>query len=323
MKEIQIQIKLHRKTTDSSIKSYSSNMKNLALAVTGRPYKNNNFLKSKYEEVIKVLDEKALSTRRNYTSSILVFLSPTGRGKYQKGYAKTAGKYSAYLIELAKQYEAKSKEQSKSAKQEKNWSTMDALKGIMKGYQMDIKDKGYSQKCVPLKKKSDLYLIQKYLVCGLYLLIPPRRNVYAGVKMISAADYKKVPDDSKDNYLVVVNRNKKYFQFNNYKTVKTHGKQKVDVPKALNTIINLWRCYNKTEHLLLNSRGSVMTENAMTKFIQKTFAKTKKKISSTMIRHIYLTEKYGDQIPLSEKEDDAVAMGHSVDTQQGTYVKVD
>ena len=40
-----------------------------------------------------------------------------------------------------------------------------------------------------------------------------------------------------------------------------------------------------------------------------------------MLRHIYLTEKYGHESSYKEKQEDAKAMAHSVQVQQQHYVK--
>ena len=119
---------------------------------------------------------------------------------------------------------------------------------------------------------------------------------------------------------LIVKKNK-YFSLGNYKTKKKHGTQKIHIDKQLNSVINLWLNFNKTDHFLLNSRGGKMTANGLTKFLQKTFEPTGKKISSSLIRSIYLTEKYGNETALKEKEKDAKEMGHSVNEQQKTYVK--
>ena len=44
-----------------------------------------------------------------------------------------------------------------------------------------------------------------------------------------------------------------------------------------------------------------------------------------MLRHIYLSEKYGstNESTYKEKQEDANAMAHSVQVQQQHYVKVD
>ena len=143
------------------------------------------------------------------------------------------------------------------------------------------------------------------------------------MKMITSKDFNKLSQSEKDsnNYLVIVSRNNKYFTFGDYKTAKIHGVQKIKVDRELNSVINLWRNFNDTEHLLLNSKGNKMTTNGLTKFLYKTFSPTGKRISSTMIRHIYLTDKYGDESGYKEKKKDADKMGHSVEEQQKTREK--
>jgi len=66
---------------------------------------------------------------------------------------------------------------------------------------------------------------------------------------------------------------------------------------------------------LVGADGSPMTAvNAITRILNKVFGK---KIGSSMLRHIYITDKYGDT--KTQQEADATAMGHSVAEQQGTY----
>jgi hypothetical protein len=120
---------------------------------------------------------------------------------------------------------------------------------------------------------------------------------------------------------VVVSRNTKYFHFADYKTRKTKGVFKYKVKGPLNRVLNLWLKFNTTGSLLLNSRGKEMKPNTLTKFLQKTFEPTGKKISSQMIRTIKLSEHYGTESSNMEKKELADAMGHSVATQQKFYIK--
>ena len=63
-----------------------------------------------------------------------------------------------------------------------------------------------------------------------------------------------------------------------------------------------------------------MTPNGLTKYLNKTFEPTgKKNISSTMLRHIYITEKLGGP-SIKEKKELADKMCHSV-VQQEMYKK--
>jgi hypothetical protein len=246
-----------------------------------------------------------------------------GRGKYEQGTEKVGKKYTQYLLELAKEYDKKMSEQKKSDKESGKWVSMAALQKVRKKYGNAIKKLGYNLKSDTYKagkEKRHENLIMKYLVSSLYLLHPPRRNSYANMTMITSTELSKEKKES-NNYLVIVSRNNKYFHFADYKTSKTYGEQKIPLSKELNTVVNLWRNYNKTDHFLVDTRGNPMTKNGLTKFLYQVFAPTGKKISSSMIRHIYLTDKYGDESSYKEKKKDADSMSYSVGEQQKTYVK--
>ena len=88
----------------------------------------------------------------------------------------------------------------------------------------------------------------------------------------------------------------------------------------MNSALNIWLRFNTTGNLLLNSRKQPMTANGLTKFLQKTFEPTGKNISSSLIRHIFISEKF--PAVNQEKEEVASKMGHSV-SQQTLYSKKD
>jgi len=323
MEKLKKDLKSGRKISDQSIKIYASNINKLAKAITEKEYSNNNFLKN-FKVIIKYLEEKKPATRKNYLASILVALSPEARGKYKKGFEKVAKEYTDYLKGQAADYERGVMEQKKTQKENNEWATKKDLEKIRRQYGNAIKKLGYTQKSTELKKeKRHMELIQKYLVASLYLIHLPRRNVYANTEIIKNKDFNKLPDQERDsnNYLVINSRNSKFFSFGNYKSVKHHGVQKIKVERKLNSIINLWLNFNKSKHLLLNSQGGKLSTNGLTKFLHKVFSPLGKNISSSMIRKIILTEKYGDESSIKEKTETATKMGHSVEEQQKTYVK--
>ena len=215
MEELKKEIEDNRKISKNSLNIYSKNLSKLAKDLTGKEWENTSFLK-KYDGVIKHLEDMSLSTRKNYLASILVGLSPQGRGKYEKGYEKVAKQYTDYLTSQAKEYENQIIEQKKSAKQQGKWVSKEALDKVRKTYANAIKKLGYTQKSKEFRKgkeKRHQELIQKYLVASLYLLHPPRRNSYANMKIISNSAFNKLPNGEKDdnNYLVVISRNNKFF----------------------------------------------------------------------------------------------------------------
>ena len=94
-----------------------------------------------------------------------------------------------------------------------------------------------------------------------------------------------------------------------YKTSGKYGENQVKVGKKLNSVLNIWLKYNKTDSLLLNSQGKPMSANGLGKEIKKVFEPTGKNISVNMLRHIFISEKYPKE-KLDEKAEDAKKMGH-------------
>jgi hypothetical protein len=73
---------------------------------------------------------------------------------------------------------------------------------------------------------------------------------------------------------------------------------------------------NSNIPFLVYYNGSLFNKvNCITRILNKTFGKS---VGSSMLRHIFLTNKYGDVI--EEQKEDAKAMGHSLE-QQKDYVK--
>ena len=322
MEALKENIEKNRNIGENTLNVYMKNINKLSKDMTGKEFENIDFLLNT-KKVIDFLNKKTPSTRKNYIATILVVISPK-RNEPPKKTEEAYRKYRAYLTTEHSNYNEQIAEQKKTKKQQGNWVSMKDLEKVRKDYYNKIRHIGYNLKNTELKKKKHLDLIQKYLVASLYLLHPPRRNEYARMKVIKNSEYNKLSKKDKDhnNYLVLVSRNNKFFSFSDYKTKKTFGTQKIDIDKKLNSVLNLWLKFNDSENLLLNSKGKPMTANGLTKYIKNVFDPTGKKISSTMIRHIYLTNKYGDEKKLKEKKDDASKMSHSLKQQQ-EYVKYD
>ena len=329
MEEIKKQIKDHRKIADTSLNIYSRNITKLAKDMTESEFENINFLLDT-EKVIENIKDKSLSTKKNYLSSILVFLNPTSYlNKIEDNNVKDAIKiYTKLLKDYHIEYTEVIAEQKKSKQQSKNWVSMDDLFEVNKKYKNEVKKYGITLNSIKIKEKYKLDALQKYVVTSLYLLHPPRRCEYSDMVIVSQKEYDKLKwhDREMNNYLVVGGRNSKnkFFSFGSYKTREKMGVQKIPMDSKLNTVLNLWLRHNPSKYLILDSRGLQMSRNGLTKYLCKVFQGTgKKNISANMIRHIYLSEKYGNETTYKEKQEDATAMGHSVKVQQQVYVKKD
>jgi len=301
-----------RDIKEKSINAYITSLKKIHNYIDGgSDFDSLKFLASnKFKEVLEFLDTLKLPTRKNYIAAILVALSSE-----KSPNDKLIEKYRNHLDILAVEYNKKIKSHEKSEKLEKNWVSMKELLDIVKRYKREIKERNLDKKDTFQKKDLDLY--QKYLVGSLYTILPPLRNDYANMKVITFKEYENI-EDKKNNYLVIVSKSKKFFSFGAYKTSEVYGIKTLDIPRNLNNIINKWLERNKTGFFLINTKNEPLSENGLTKFLYKTFEDTGKNISSTIIRHVYLSDKYKDIN--EEKAKDAAQMLHSVG-EQDNYIK--
>lgn len=273
-------------------------------------FNNVGFLKKKnYNKIIDFLDTLKLPTRKNYLAAILVALTANDKDN------EVIKQYRNHLETIAIEYQDQISTKKKSNKLSDNWVTMAELKKIVGRYKRNIKEKKLVSK--EAFNNADFDLFQRFLIGSLYTLLPPVRNDYADMEVISFKDYNKLKDKD-NNYLVIVGKNKKFFSFGAYKTSEVYGIKMVQIPAPLNKIINTWLNYNKTGYFIISKQKKPITDNGLTKLLYKTFSETGKNIGSTIIRHIYLSEKYGDIN--DEKEADSDAMMHSLATQK-EYVK--
>ena len=263
------------------------------------------------EKIINLLSGMKITTRKNYLAAVIVALT-TDKTKYEEELKE----YREYLAIIVEEYNKQMKTQTKSQKQEENWATMDKLKDVVVDYKKQIRKLDLNNREMWSNKEFNLY--QMYLVGLLYTELPPLRLDYSNMLLITDKDYKKLKEKDK-NYLVLISRNKKYFSLGSYKTEEKYGVHIINIPPVINTTINKFLQHNTSGFFLVNTQRNVLSDNALTKLLNKVFAPTGKKISSTMIRHIYLSEKYDAKN--EEMEKDAAAMLHSVGTQQLVYVK--
>ena len=157
---------------------------------------------------------------------------------------------------------------------------------------------------------NDLQAIQNYIILCLLggMFIAPRRSLDYTEFVI------KDIDKDKDNYL-----DKTELVFNRYKTAKFYDEQRVSIPKELLTILKKWIKNNDTEYLLFDSNGSKLTSVKLNQRLNKIFGK---KASVNLLRHSYLTDKFGDEIERSKKMSEvAENMGTSSAQVIGTYIK--
>ena len=296
---------------DSTIRTYLLNIKRLN---GGEMPKSIKFMEN-VEQINEKIKDMKLSTKRNMITSIMVVLSAMEGDKYLKlreEYRKELAKYNS-------EYESYLETHSKTMKEETNWTTVKELNSVLKEYMRQIRKLKLNKK--ELQPNPNLQLLQKALVAGLYLIFNkndgPRRLEYANMKIIKNRSEIK----PNINYLLFVSSRTKYFVFQNYKTSGTYGTLEKKVPTKLNTLINNWLRYNKSDDFLLNNKGGAMSANSLGKYIPIVFQPSGKKITLNLIRHIFISENV-ELDKIHNNKALAENMGHDISTQEG-YIKID
>ncbi len=293
----------------NSLKAYMIILKKLN---DNQNIENLDFLKNT-KKVLHFISDLAITTQRNYLAAILVALPVL------KEETKLLNFYKEKLETINVKYNSFIASHEKSQLQEMNWTSLIDLRKIYERYRKEIRKEKYNKKESLTSKESKF--LNNFVIVSLYILIPPVRLDFAPMTIIKSIK----DDDDKGNFLVNKSRNKKTFIINEYKSSKTYGKQVIDIPKELNTVLNLYLKFHKNnDSFLLNTRGQPLSSNALGKLIIQSFGRyTNKIITLNLLRHIYITEKVKIKTVEEEKEEQAIAkaMQHSSATQK-TYIKV-
>ena len=281
--------------SEGSLKTYVSIITNLYKKMFGASDKYNleNFNKH-HNEVLVFLKDIPPERRKTTLAILVVVVDDEVKDIYRKP-----------MMSDLEESKSESVLQRKSAKQEENWVSQEEVKTVY--------DKLYN-KIENLTKKNltvdgmmtirDVVLLA--LTSGLY--IPPRRSLdYSELKI------RGINKDT-DNYLL-----KNKLVFNVYKTAKTYGRESIDVPPELQTLLKKYISLlpSGQEYLLVNKNGKKMNSVSIALALNKIFSKG---VSVNMLRHSYLTEKYSDVPPLTDMLTTARQMGHSLG-QAMEYVK--
>lgn len=319
MEKLREAIDKKRNIKEISLKAYLISIKKVHNAILGedKEMENINFLKDE-EKVLEAIEGLKLNTQKNYLSAIIVSLDAMNDdGEYDKELKE----YREYLETVNKSYYEQLNKNEKTEDQDENWVSLKELRKVMNGYKADLSDRDVFKKETLTKKQFDI--LQKWVVANLYLndSNPPIRLDYGDMAIIKEKDFEKLSDEdlNENNYLVIKSRTNKKFHFGNYKTKKSQGIKTIPVGKILNSVLNIWLKHNDQPYLLLDSQGNKMNSNQLSKYINKVFEPTGKKINANLLRHIYISEKFPVE-KNNEKAEVADKMGHSVETQN-SYAK--
>ena len=300
-----------RNITESSANAY---VRALYAMNDKKPYKNLTFLKMT-GIIIERLSHYAESTQRAILGGIVSVLTaykdkPTFKKAYQFYYDEMMKRSKVARVEEAKN--------EKTETQKKNWIEWSAVEEKRNQLFEEVAKSAAKKVITPAEYEKLLMLV----VLALYTEIQPRRN-QDYLDMYIVKKWKEdMPADK--NYLDISTHR---FIFHKYKTSKKYGTQIEEIPERLWERIALYlkhhpvwkgtakRSAAPVKFLVTADASPIVAKNAITRILNKVFGK---RIGSSLLRHIYLSSKYGST--LEDMKKTAAGMGHSVAVQQ-SYVK--
>ena len=272
----------------SSVKTYTSILFNLHKKLD--PDNDDIKFFDNDEKIIDSLKDKTPQTRKTVLAALFILTNNKA--------------YNELMLSDCKHTNDLYKTQKKTKKEEDGWVSVEQIKEIYDDFFEKV-NAMFSKKLL-----ADYQIINNFILLGCLggvSGLPPRRSKdYTEMKI-------KNFDTKTDNYY----KSGKFY-FNIYKTAKDYGEQIIDVktkaPEFFK-ILNKWVKYNPTDYLLFSSNQQKLTSPQITRMLNKIFGKN---MSVDLIRHIYLTEKYGKI--QEEIESDSRDMSHST-SMQALYIK--
>jgi hypothetical protein len=315
MSKFEIELKKNliekKKVAESTANLY---LKNLQKLNGSNEIKNLDFLNDR-KAILEFTADYAENTQRNFLIAVNSVLNMYP--KYKKIY-KT---YFEDLKNINKKLKENESKNEKSESQIKNWVDWSDVLKIHEDLKKDISTFVKNKKLT----QTEYLKLLKYMVLSLYVLQPPRRN-----KDYISLINKNGTLNKTDNFL---NLNLDEFELNNFKTKKTEGNLNISIPEDLMTVImqylnhhpliepkdlkNKKGVINQVPFLVFQNGDPINKQNGITYILNNIFGKS---TGSSILRHSYLTHKYGDVA--KEQEKDAALMSHSL-AQAKDYVKKD
>lgn len=214
--------------------------------------------------------------------------------------------YGETMMHDISKYKTEQLNQKKDGKFAENMIPPETVEAILAKHEKNAKAI-YSKKAYSMKDLQEL--VNYVLLCltsGIYQ--EPRRSKDWEMKF---RNY----DATKDNYCDL---KKKEFVFNEFKTKSSKGTQKFPIHDTLVKILKKWVKVipDGIDFLLFDNNKNALTPSQITHRLNNIFDK---KTSTSMLRHIYLTKKFGN-VNLKEIVETADKMGNSLQTAL-EYVK--
>jgi hypothetical protein len=291
--------------SQGSLRTYVSILKNLALQMNIKLETPKDVINN-YKSIVNHLKDVPPKNRKTRLSALVVFIDKEN----DNAASNASNAFRHQMTDDGKESDKIDLKQELTSRQKEG---MMSWEEVMKKYN-DLE-----KEVSPLLKKEKLdkhqfNKVQMYVILSCMLLIPPRRSLdWVAFKL---RNY----DKTNDNYFMLEKR-KPFFIFNVYKTAKKKGQQKEEIPTKLWKILQCWNKLNPHDYLIMNSKqSSEINATQLTNMLYQFFDKP---LSTSLLRHIYLSNKYKDMPALKEMMETADNMGQQDIMTALKYVKKD
>lgn len=313
LKEKIMAVKTKNGRSENSVNAYVRHIDKLARMLDVELDDKLSFL-SKTSEIKDKLNLLHYTTQRNYYNAIIVSLQAI------EGNKTLIEEYQEVRDQLNKKYEDENATGIISDKQKDAFVDMSVIEDMLNKMKKELMADGLTTKTEMSKKQRNMF--QMYVMINVLTRIPMRNDLGNGTSAINKKEYNKLnEEDKKDNNYLVIGKNTLFFCLNAYKTKKRYLEKCINVEDtALKRLLRQYVRFNGYGVLFKNSLGQPMNRNQITKSLTKVFEeRIGKKISTTMLRKIYLSSKYGKVFEDMKK--DAHNMGHDIEVAQNVYIK--
>lgn len=288
--------------SSGSILTYSSVLRSLYFKLIGNKSMDHLGIFHQTAQVLESLKDEKINKKKTTLAALFVL---TGIQEYRED-----------MLDTCKDYQKHIDSQEKTPSQVANWVTKEDVKNKLKELKIIA---------TPLLKKAqktelsaaELQLVQNYIILVLTggLFFAPRRSL--DWTELKVSDIELINQD-KDNFIETIGK-KQWFIFNTYKTAKTYSQQRVEIPATVKTILKKWMTVipPTCHYLLFDNHSNKLSSVTLNQRLNAIFGK---KVGTSLLRHTYLSEKYGSTIDTKKKlEKDMKAMGSSINISS-TYI---
>jgi hypothetical protein len=293
--------KLEKQLEGLSQKTIQMYLTKLRILNNNDPFTSLAFLKKVDTIKAKLESIQNDNTRKSYVASIVAVLNRQTDASSKKANEK----YKSMFMKERSIFADKQALGEKSETQKANWMSQDEV--VAKHAELDEKVNAIENKTKLTEKEHKM--VEDWLLLSLYVLQPPRRN----------ADYYMMKfgmgTDKNFNYVCL---DKGVYLFNNFKTSKG-GSEEIEIPDKMKSIFKQYlelTGLKAGDFILFQKDTRRTSSNVITKALNRILGK---RVGASMLRHIFLSDKYGDV--KEEMKEDAEFMSHGSGMQKAYILK--